>query len=248
MLAEYKLPNIRKIFVPDPGYIIFDADLAGADALVVAAEAEDKVLLNAALTGYDIHSENATFMLGQAFTSLQGAERKAVRQKFKSGVHGTHYGGKPPTLSVTLGYSRDFWSRFQTYWFGLHPGVKTWHMRVERCLATNRTIQNAFGYRIIFYDRIDSVFPEALAWGPQSTVAETCFRGALQLKDRCPWIELLLQVHDSIVFQVPSHRSDCIPQIRAALPVPVPYRDPLHIPWGLSSSPVSWGDCQKVPA
>lgn len=247
MLTEFKLPNVRKIFIPDRGYTIFDADLSGADAQVVAAEGNDQWLINAIVSGYDLHSENATEILGEAFTKLTGPARRAVRQAFKSGVHGTHYGASPKTLVSNLGFDVPMWTRFQSNWFRKHPGVKDWQNRVSRNLSTNRTISNAFGYRIIFFDRIDSIYPEALAWAPQSTVAEVCFRGALQLKDRCPWVEILLQVHDSLVFQVPFHRSDCIPAIRSALPVPVPYPDPLLIPWGLKSSTVSWGDCKEVP-
>ena len=49
------LPNIRKIFIPDPVYILIDSDLAGADAQVVAWEADDedlkKTLLHDFTTG-----------------------------------------------------------------------------------------------------------------------------------------------------------------------------------------------------
>ena len=38
------MPNIRKLYVPDPGYEIFDIDFSGADAQVVAWEADDKPL------------------------------------------------------------------------------------------------------------------------------------------------------------------------------------------------------------
>ena len=38
------LPNIKKLFKADPGYYICDADLAQADARVVAWEADDDKL------------------------------------------------------------------------------------------------------------------------------------------------------------------------------------------------------------
>ena len=40
-MEKIKLPNVRKMFVPDLGYVVFDCDLAGADAQVVAWEAGD---------------------------------------------------------------------------------------------------------------------------------------------------------------------------------------------------------------
>lgn len=251
----FPLPRVRKIFIPDRGYTIFDADLSGADAQVVAWEAEDADLKKAFRAGVKIHEKNATELFGERYTSAtghrsdKGTPKGKLYDECKRGVHATNYGAFARTLHLNpdIAWSMGEAENFQRRWFSLHPGIRVWHQRVQRNLATTRTITNRFGYRIIFYDRVDAVFPEALAWGPQSTVAETCFRGALQLRDRCPWAELLLQVHDSLVFQVPSHRDDCIPALRAALPNEVPYPDPLVIPWGLKSSTVSWGDCTDVP-
>lgn len=252
---HYQLPNIRKIFTPDRGYTIFDADLSGADAQVVAWEADDLELKTAFRKGLKIHEKNATDIFGDEYILARGerSNKGTPKGKFydecKRAVHATNYGAASRTLHLNpdIGWPLAKADSFQRKWFALHPGIRTWHSRISKCLATDRKVRNAFGYRIIFYDRIESVFPEAVAWGPQSTVAEVCFRGALQLEDKCPWVELLIQVHDSLVFQVPSHRDDCVPQIRAALPVVVPYPDPLVIPWGLKSSTVSWGDCSEVP-
>jgi DNA polymerase I-like protein with 3'-5' exonuclease and polymerase domains len=253
--SSYPLPRVRKIFIPDPGYTIFDADLSGADAQVVAWEAEDDDLKAAFRSGVKIHEKNAIDMFGERYTSAAGSRsdkgtpKGKLYDELKRGVHAIDYGATSRTLHLNpdIAWPMVEAEGFRRRWFARHPGILVWHQRVQRNLATSRTISNRFGYRIIFFDRIDSIFPEALAWAPQSTVAETCFRGALQLKDRCPWTELLLQVHDSLVFQVPSHRDDCIPQIRSALPNEVPYPDPLVIPWGLKSSTKSWGDCEEVP-
>lgn len=64
------LPNVRKLIIPDPGYAIYEADLAGADAQVVAWEAEDDDLKSAFRAGLDVHSKNAEDMWGTEFTRL----------------------------------------------------------------------------------------------------------------------------------------------------------------------------------
>jgi len=251
----FRLPNVRKIFIPDRGYTIFDADLSGADAQVVAWEADDTDLKTAFRKGLKIHAKNAEDIFGDKYRNAsgdrgnKGTPKGKLYDECKRAVHATNYGASPRTLHLNpdIAWSMPQAETFNRTWFSLHPGIREWHRRTERGLATNRQVRNAFGYRIIMYDRIDSILPEALGWLPQSTVAEVCFRGALQLQSACPWAELLIQVHDSLVFQVPFHRSDCILQIRAALPVPVPYPDPLVIPWGLKSSEKSWGDCKDVP-
>lgn len=232
--------------MPDPGYMLFDADLAGADAQVVAAESNDGELLKAFAEGLDVHAKNATDLWGTAFTSLTEGARYRKRQQCKQAVHGTNYGAHPKTLSTILGWSVREAEVFQSRWFSLHPGIKEWHRRVEAGLRTNRVAGNRFGYRIIYFDRIDALLPQALAWIPQSTVALCAFKGALQLERACPEVEILIQVHDSLVFQVPFRYAENLDRFKKALSVPIPYDPPLTIAWGLARSEKSWGDCEKV--
>lgn len=241
-----ELPNVRKLFIPDPGYMLFDADLAGADAQVVAAESNDTDLLSAFKGGLDVHAKNATDLWGSSFTSLPDGPRYRKRQQCKQAVHGTNYGASPKTLATILGWSQREAENFQSTWFRLHPGIRQWHQRVEADLRNTRVASNRFGYRIIYFDRIDALLPQALAWIPQSTVALTAFKGALQLEKRCPFVEILIQVHDSVVFQVPFAHADKLDTFREALRVPIPYEPELVIDWSLARSDKSWGECEKV--
>lgn len=251
---QFKLPNVRKIFIPDKRHVIFDADLSGADAQVVAWEAGDEELKKAFRSGAKIHEKNAIDLFGEEYSKAAGersnksSPKGKLYDQCKRAVHATNYVARAKTLHENgdIAWPLGKCESFQRKWFALHPGIRAWHSRIQRGLALDRTVRNQFGYRIIFYDRIESILPEAVAWGPQSTVAEVCFRGALQLRDACPWAEILIQVHDSIVFQVPIHRDDCVAQIRASLPVPVPFSDELVIPWSLKSSTKSWGDVTLV--
>lgn len=246
-MSKLILPNVRKLFIPDKGMMMFDADLAGADAQVVAAEADDKPLRQAFKEGLDVHASNAADLFPH-FKSLlpESGPWKKVRKETKQGVHGTNYGAHARTLATILNWSIRDAEAFQRRWFSLHPGILEWHKRTERQLQSDRTASNRFGYRIVYFDRIDSLLPQALAWTPQSTVALVCFKGALRLKRELPWCDILLQVHDSLVFQVPFHRADSLELIARTLEVPVPYPDPLTIAWGLARSEKSWGDCEKV--
>jgi len=253
-----KLPNIRRIFVPEKGYLLLDCDLSGADAQVVAWEAEDKDLKSAFRSGLNIHLKNLRDAFG--FKAPDEALRKlneypdgtragtgTIYDDIKRAVHGTNYGAMARTVAVTLGWTINRAEEFQRLWFQLHPQIREWHKRVERDLHTSGTVRNAFGYRRIFFDRPMGLLPEALAWGPQSTVAIVCSKGAVQL-NRIPWVDIFLQVHDSLVFQIPNHRIEpsSFRAIRDALSVSVPYSDPLVIPWEIKTSSKSWGEVQKV--
>jgi len=260
--TDIKLPNIRKQFVPDPGYTIYDADLAGADAQVVAWEAEDEDLKAAFRAGLDVHDHNAEAMFGTRYTSLVGEASRSgtpkgkFRKLNKQGVHLTNYGGSARTMATVLGWTVKESEDFQRRWFSIHPGILSWQRRVEHSLVTTRSVENAFGFRITYFDRIDAILPQALAWIPQSTVALVTYYGFLQLQDRHPharptqdrpsYFEELLQVHDSFVFQKPDTYYCSDLQIRNDLAIPVPYDDPLIIPWGLAKSNKSWGECQEI--
>lgn len=249
-VADVKLPNVRKLFAPDPGYLLLDCDLKGADAQVVAWEANDHDLKEAFRKGLDVHNHNGTAIYGDSYDpkARRKGAKYTMRDEVKRSVHATNYGGSARTIAITLGWSTHTAQVFQDKWFSVHPGIRAWQQRVEHDLQTKRKIANRFGNRIIYLDRADNLLPKALAWIPQSTVAGLCSRGALALSKVCPWCEILLQVHDSIVFQIPRHRAEPsgFSEIRRALTIPVPYEDPLNIPWELSFSEKNWGEVKKV--
>lgn len=229
--TDLSLPNIRKLFVPDVGYTFFDMDLDRADLQVVVWEAGDDGLKAMLHEGVDIHSENAK-VLGIS------------RQLAKSWVHGTNYGGKPPTMAKNCGITIHQAERMMNRWFEAHPGIKSWHQRVETQLHSKRFVTNKFGYRRYYFERLEGMLPEALAWVPQSTVACTINRIWVRIFERIPEVQVLLQVHDSLAGQFPSNMLDSIlPRIKQEAQVVIPYEDPLIIPVGIKTSAKSWGDC-----
>jgi len=247
MTTQIVLPNVRKVFAPDPGYTLYEGDLKGADAQVVAWEAEDEDLKDAFRSGIDVHVKNAEDMWGAAFSKLpkDSHARDTKRQECKHTVHGCNYGCSPRTTAIQRGWTVHEAERFHNNWFSLHPGIRNWHRRVEAALQKNNTVQNAFGFKRIFFDRPDNNFTEALAWIPQSTVAINSYAGFFQLEETYPEVEPLLQNHDSMVWQWPKNKILSSSNIREALLVKTPYPDPLYIPWDLKASDVSWGDLKK---
>lgn len=254
---DLELPNIRRMFVPDPGYTFFDMDLDRADLQVVVWEADDKDLKEALRLGVDMHCLNAVDMYNikgipvdeLIETHPNYKEHRARiggrRQIMKTWVHGTDYGGSPRTMAINCGLLVRDAERMQTRWFEIHPGIKRWHTRTESQLRTQRFVSNAYGYRRYYFDRVDDLLPEALAWIPQSTVAITINRAWLNIYRTLPEVQVLLQVHDSLAGQYPtSSAAQLLPRLREASLITIPYPDPLIIPTGIKTSTVSWGDCK----
>jgi len=242
-------PSIRRIFIPDPGYILVDCDLSGADAQIVAWESGEADFKRALRTGVKIHKQTAEGFYGDLWRSAPGDTGNKLTPKgkmyddIKRATHGTNYGASGRTLAANLGWSRAQGERFHHWWLQVcHPGIGEWHRRTEQSLRTTRSVSNVFGYSIIYYDRIDGLLPEALAWQPQSAIALVSFKSALQIQQTYPFVEFLLQVHDSIVFQIPMAERSALPSIRKDLDVLVPYPDPLVIGSKMQVSTKSWGD------
>jgi DNA polymerase I-like protein with 3'-5' exonuclease and polymerase domains len=242
------LPNIRRTIIPDTGHVIVDCDLSGADAQVVAWEAGDEELKAAFKAGLKIHVKNATDLLGDEFVRLapDTPAYNRIYASMKAFVHGVNYGESSRTLAITQGWALAVAERRRHKWFSLHPAIPAWHRRVSHQLETHHRVVNPFGFHIVFMDKPDAVFTQALAWVPQSTVGNTCTRGILQTRERLDWIQPLIQVHDSGVFQFRRERLRDILYLRDALLNAIPYRDPLTIQWGVAISDRSWGEVTKM--
>lgn len=242
--GRYLMPNMKVIYGPDPGYVMVEVDLERADLQVVIHEADDKEL-KARLVGHDdMHVLNAM----DAFGLRRELITPKKRQQGKEGVHATNYGGKAPTVSRVMGLTVHETETFQRRWFGAHPGILDWQNRVEAELRANRTVTNRFGYRRVYFDRIDMVLGQALAWGPQSTVAEVINRGMVNLATNEKLVQILLQIHDSVVFQFPIGREDeLMPRIRGHFHVGIPFDDHiLYIGTEPKMSTISLGHTKKV--
>lgn len=242
-------PNIRKLFIPPPGYLVVEVDLKQADAAIVAWEAKDAILQDLFLASFadpkfDVHVENARV----AYGILTGKITELQRQTSKRLVHGTNFGGHAKELAKRTGLLVHQVEVFQRRWFSAHPSIKIWHKSIEFELQTKRCVTNIYGYRRTYFDRIESILPEALAWKPQSTTALTINKGIRRAVSWIPSLSFRMQVHDSALFFI---RQDLwTPErkiaFRKAMSIELPYSPrPLTIAVDLKTSLKSWGDVEK---
>lgn len=191
--------------------------------------------------------------------------RKHKREFAKVFCHATDYLGKSRTVAAATGRTIHETDRAQRIYLSTYKGIKTWQDRVIHEVKTKRFVENKFGYRWYIFDRIDeSVMPEAVAWIPQSTVSivinriwMNLFQGVPEaqwnfdldhiyklLKDPPFGIDVLLQVHDSLAGQFPTHmKTTCLGKMMELSSITIPYDDPLIIPTGIGTSEISWGLC-----
>lgn len=227
-----KLPNVKKLLLPDEGFIMADADLAQADARVVAWDADDETLKEIFLNpDLDLHTENAKAIYGSCPTKDHPNRKLA-----KAGVHAVNYHVFPQTLAIALGVTVLEAEFFINRWFSAHPKLKAWHERINTEMKVHKCVANAFNYQKKFFASTDhgTALSEALAWIPQSTVGIIINKVWAYLDKHVDYslVEVKMQVHDSLVFQIDRERIDMAARVisDAFKSVIVPYADPLNIP------------------
>lgn len=186
------LPNVKKLFVPDPKYVYVDVDLEQADAQVVAWESGCQRLKDLFKDPTkDFHSENAFAFyegikgetVGKYETLVDGGfvmlkAEDEWRKPLKAGAHATNYRTTAPTLAKALGCSVNDAQDFIDTWFKLNPEIKEWHERTEYEVNNLGYVENKFGFRRRFLGRVTrNVLNEAQAWVPQSTVGTVINKG-----------------------------------------------------------------------
>jgi len=214
--------NVRHCFVPEPGHVFIEADLGGAEAWVTAAcSGDDRLLQRLADPNFNIHVWTAAHIFNRSESSIHKDSYEYVLGKM--GRHALNYGMQHMTflrnvnaeadktgIAITSGESRQI----TTGYHKLTPALKPWWARVATQLASKKQLTTCFGRKRTFFGRGQGVWlgeahREAIAYEPQSTVADLLNRGLLRW-----WRQhdgkigdLLMQVHDSVLISVPEARA-----------------------------------------
>lgn len=87
-----------------------------------------------------------------------------------------------------------------------YPRVRLWHKSVEEKVRRDRTLINPFGRKRYFNDRMNhSLFREAVAYIPQSTVGDCLHRATLEIYAKMPHPgRFMMNLHDEMFAQVPN--------------------------------------------
>lgn len=238
---ELVLPNVRQLFIPDPGYEIFDMDLDSADVRILTWEADEPEMKQWFKDGKKPYVE----VMKEYYHDQSLTKKSPKYTQFKSLCHGTNYLGKPSGLAGRVGLIVHEVERIQKWYFGKFPRIAAYQEALKRQVEQRRFVKNPFGYRRYYFDRIEgTIFNQAIAWIPQSSVGLLINHIWAKIVDECPEVQILLQVHDSLVGQYPIELRDVIrPKLLEVSKIVIPYADPLIIPTGFVTSDKSWGEC-----
>lgn len=222
--------SLRSVFVADPGYKFANLDLEQGDSHNVGAicwnllcdnpDWNDRTAgayLDACESG-DLHTAVTKMTLknlpwGTA-PDREIAERLVYRHfnhRFmsKKAGHGSNYLGSPAAIAKETKLPVQIIREFQDNYFEAFPCIPAWHEYIKYRLLQFSQITNLFGRRRFFFGRPKdrSTWKDAAAYEASSCTSDEINQGILKLW-RANRVQLLMQVHDNILFQFPEELED----------------------------------------
>jgi uracil-DNA glycosylase family 4 len=206
-------PIVRKMFIPDEGFTLINADLEQAELRAVAYLANSHKLIKMLETdGVDVHAQMANEIVGSSPQIVDNFTSDEIRQLGKRVVHASNYLMGPrkfvETCRLELGLNlkeAEAKRLLQNYHIN-HPAIRIWHKQIQAELnKTNGRLKGVLGYDRTFFERPKDMLAQAVAFKPQNFIAHLLNQILLEVFDDLNEpgeFELLMQEHDSMKVQV----------------------------------------------
>ena len=217
--------NYRDVFIPDEGHVIVDMDLQQADSRNIGATcyqifgSEGSRYLDTC-ESEDLHSTVVNMVWGSSQDPKANFYRSITHRDIaKIAGHGTNYVGTPQGLEEQTGVPRKLLKEFQDAYFAAFPEIKALHKWATESLLRYPPVFNTFvGRSRYFWDKRDerATLRRLVSFLGQSPTADQINIATLKLV-KIPHVQILNQVHDSLVCQIPIDKQEgLIPLIRKA--------------------------------
>ena len=202
--------EIRKAFIPDEGCLFFSADYSQIELRIMAHLSEDKNMIDAFLSGYDIHAATAAKIYKVDISEVTSD----MRRKAKTANFGIIYGISVFGLAERLNIERKEAKELIDGYFETYPGVKAY---MDNCINDAREC----GYVETIYHR-KRYLPDinsrngvvrgyaernainAPIQGSAADIIKVAMIGVLnRMESENLKAKMILQVHDELNFSVP---------------------------------------------
>lgn len=225
-------PELRQMYVPEPGKVMWSVDYSQAEIRVVAWLARCEALIELFNDPTrDVHKENATRFYNIPVELITFAQRYTCKRI----VHGSDYGMQFfKCWQVINNDYRDTGIRvsieevrlIQEAYFMLYPEIKNNYWEdVRRELRETLTLVTPYPFerKREFFGRWDEKFlNEGYAYKPQSTVGEMTNTAMTKVHHTLPEAELFVNGHDSLIGQCdPSDAIETVEAVQECMRIPL---------------------------
>lgn len=240
--------QIRGAFIARPGCKLISADYSQIELRLVAHVAQEKTMLEAFRNGVDIHAQTASEVFGVPLDQMDAETRRRSKAINFGIVYGISAFGLSRQLSISQSEARDY---IATY-LDRFPGIRTYMNDAREFAREHLYVETLFGRRI-HIEQIGASnqamrgFSERQAINApiQGSAADIIKRAMIclpaELAAQGLAADMLLQVHDELIFEVPEEQAEQSVQLiksvmeNAASPV-VQLSVPLVVDAGIADS------------
>ncbi|AVT78745.1 DNA polymerase I [Rhodopseudomonas palustris] len=212
--------KIRRAFVATPGNKLVSADYSQIELRLLSEVADVPALRKAFQDGIDIHAMTASEMFG---VPVEGMPSE-IRRRAKAINFGIIYGISAFGLANQLGIPREEAGAYIKRYFERFPGIRAYMDETRDFCRTHGYVTTLFG-RKCHYPDIKASNPSIRAFNEraainarlQGSAADIIRRAMVRMEDALAEkklsAQMLLQVHDELIFEVPKS------EVEATLPV-----------------------------
>lgn len=218
--------------------VILSADYSQIELRLMAHISGDKNLINAFISGEDIHTDTASKVFGVAVNEVT----KDMRRKAKAVNFGIVYGQSKYGLAKGLGISNDEAETFIDKYFEHYPGVKDYMVNEAEFVSENGYVETLFGRKRYLQSELMSPNYQirefarraAINQPLQGTAADIIKMAMIKVQDELEKqnlkTKMIIQVHDELVFEVPKEEVETVKSIvKECMELGQPFKVPLEI-------------------
>ena len=188
--------SLKQAFIAEPGFTLWEADYSQLELRLAAAYAREESLIEVFNSGRDIFTEMAL---------VAGMSRHDVKTR----TYTIQYGGGGRRLAEVFGVSLEEGMRIRDEFFEQYPGFRRMsNNAASKCRQQGflRLWSNRRRHFIDPQNEAHKAFNSVIQGGAAEIVKHTMLRvSGVANDDDC---RMLLQVHDSIVFEIRNGRED----------------------------------------
>ncbi len=212
--------EIRKAFIPDDGCEFFSADYSQIELRIMAHLSQDKNMVDAFLSGYDIHASTAAKIYKVDINDVTAD----MRRKAKTANFGIIYGISVFGLAERMNVPRQEAKELIDGYFETYPQVKEYMDRSIQVARENGYVETIF-HRKRFLPDINSRNAVVRGYAERNAInapiqgsAADIIKVAMaliyqRLQSNNLKAKMILQVHDELNFSVPEAEKEIIQKI-----------------------------------